>query len=107
MHTPPKENPILRVLDLEIDTFTKTVRRSGQPILLTPREYALLELLARRRGKVVSRAVIWDRLFRYEQPGVSSIITLAIASLRKKIDRGFDPPLILTRRRRGYMVRGD
>jgi DNA-binding response OmpR family regulator len=55
-------NPVFRIHDLEIDTPTHTVRRGGRTICLTPREYALLEFLAFRRGKVVSRALIREHL---------------------------------------------
>src|SRR5262249_49319135 len=57
------KDPILRVHDLEIDTAGRTVKRGGQPIHLTPREYALLQFLAFHRGKVVSRSMIWEHLY--------------------------------------------
>src|SRR5438270_13587364 len=56
------KDPVLRVLDLEIDTSSRTVKRAGQPIHLTPREYALLEFLAFHRGRVVTRSMIWEHL---------------------------------------------
>src|SRR5437764_7882522 len=57
------KDPILRICDLEIDTAGRTVKRAGQPIHLTPREYALLQFLAFHRGKVVSRSMIWEHLY--------------------------------------------
>src|SRR5438270_12175842 len=56
------KDPVLRVHDLEIDTAARTVKRAGQPIHLTPREYALLEFLAFHRGRVVTRSMIWEHL---------------------------------------------
>src|SRR5439155_20448853 len=57
------KDPILRIHDLEIDTAARTVKRSGQAIHLTPREYSLLQFLAFHRGKVVSRTMIWEHLY--------------------------------------------
>jgi DNA-binding response OmpR family regulator len=57
------KDPVLRILDLEIDTFSRTVKRGGQSIRLTPREYALLQFLAFHRGTVVSRLMIWEHLY--------------------------------------------
>src|SRR6516164_3896013 len=54
------KDPVIRVNDLEIDTATRTVKRAGRSIHLTPREYALLEFLAFHRGKVVSRSMVWE-----------------------------------------------
>src|SRR5712692_8752051 len=51
------KDPVLRVHDLEIDTASRTVRRGGQTVRLTPREYALLEFLAYHRGKVATRSM--------------------------------------------------
>jgi DNA-binding response OmpR family regulator len=101
------KDPVLRVLDLEIDTAARSVRRAGQSIHLTPREYALLEFLAFHRGKVVTRSMIWDHLYDEQDENTSNVVDVYIRYLRNKIDRGFDPPLILTRWGEGYMLRGD
>jgi DNA-binding response OmpR family regulator len=97
---------IIRIFDLEIDTGSRTVRRAGQTIALTPREYVLLEFLAFRRGQVTSRTVIWESLYDVYDAGTSNVVDVYISYLRKKIDRGFDTPLILTSRGQGYLVRG-
>jgi two-component system copper resistance phosphate regulon response regulator CusR len=107
MPASPDDDPVLRALDLEIDTSSRTVRRAGRAIALTPREYALLELLARRRGKVATRSVIWECLWGGNPEGPSNVVNVYIGYLRDKIDRGFHPPLIVTCPRRGYMLRGD
>lgn len=101
------KDPVLRVHDLEINTAARTVRRGGKAIALTPREYALLEYLAFHRGKVVTRAMIWDHLYNEQEETTSNVVDVYIRYLRNKIDRGFDPPLILTRWGEGYVLRGE
>jgi DNA-binding response OmpR family regulator len=101
------KDPILRVCDLEIDTAARTVKRAGQPIHLTPREYALLQFLAFHRGKVVSRSMIWEHLYDEHDENTSNVVDVYIRYLRTKIDKGFEPPLILTRWGEGYMLRGE
>ncbi|HZT80776.1 MAG TPA: response regulator transcription factor [Gemmataceae bacterium] len=104
-----EEALILRAYDLEINTATRTVRRAGQPIRLTPQEYALLALLARHRGRVVTRSMIRKHLYDENEPaeGGSNVIEVYVRYLRRKIDHGFNPPLILTRWGLGYLLRGD
>ena len=100
------KDPVLRIYDLEIDTSSRTVRRAGQSIHLTPREYALLEFLAFHRGKVVTRPMIWEHLYDEEDENTSNVVDVYIRYLRNKIDKGFEPQLILTRWGEGYMLRG-
>lgn len=102
-----QKDPMLRCYDLEIDTAARTVRRGGQVIHLTPREYALLEFLAFHRGKVVTRSMIWEHLYDEYDENTSNVVDVYIRYLRNKIDKGFDPPLILTRWGEGYILRGD
>jgi DNA-binding response OmpR family regulator len=97
---------VVRIHDLEIDPAERSVRRANQPIHLTRREFALLELLAAYPGKVVTRSVIWKRLYRDRLDMPSNIVDVYIRYLRKKIDDGFDLPLILTCRGQGYLLRG-
>lgn len=101
------KDPILRVHNLEIDTSARTVRRGGQAIHLTPREYALLEFLAFHRGKVVTRSMIWEHLYDEQDENTSNVVDVYIRYLRNKIDKGFEKPLILTRWGEGYLLRGD
>ena len=101
------KSPLLRVHDLEIDTAGRTVKRGGKSIHLTPREYALLEFLAFHRGKVATRTMIWEHLYDEQDENTSNVVDVYIRYLRNKIDKGFDPPLILTRWGEGYMLRGD
>jgi len=101
------KDPVIRVHDLEIDTATRTVKRDGQAIHLTPREYALLQFLAFHRGRVVSRTMIWEHLYDEHDENTSNVVDVYIRYLRNKIDKGFEPPLILTRWGEGYLLRGD
>jgi DNA-binding response OmpR family regulator len=101
------KNPMLRIEDLEIDTSARIVKRGGQAIHLTPREYALLEFLAYHRGKVVSRSMIWEHLYDEKDENTSNVVDVYIRYLRNKIDKGFEVPLILTRWGEGYLLRGE
>jgi DNA-binding response OmpR family regulator len=101
------KDPVLRVHDLEIDTAARTVKRAGKSIKLTPREYALLHYLAYHRGKVVSRSQIWEHLYDEHDENTSNVVDVYIRYLRTKIDKDFEPPLILTRWGEGYMLRGE
>jgi DNA-binding response OmpR family regulator len=100
------KDPILRVHDLEIDTAARTVKRAGKTVQLTPKEYALLQFLAFHCGKVVTRSMIWEHLYDEHDENTSNVVDVYIRYLRTKIDKGFDPPLILTRWGEGYMLRG-
>ena len=101
------KDPVLRVHDLEIDTSARTIRRGGNSIALTPREYALLEFLAFHRGKVVTRTMVWEHLYDEQDENTSNVVDVYIRYLRNKVDKGYDPPLILTRWGEGYMLRGE
>jgi DNA-binding response OmpR family regulator len=101
------KDPLLRVFDLEIDTAARTVKRAGQSIHLTPREYALLEFLAFHRGKVVTRTMIWEHLYDEHDESTSNVVDVYIRYLRNKIDKGHNPPLILTRWGEGYLLRAE
>jgi DNA-binding response OmpR family regulator len=101
------KDPVIRIYDLVIDTAARTVKRAGQPIPLTPREYALLEFLAFHRGKVVTRRMVWDHLYDEHDESTSNVVDVYIRYLRNKIDKGFEPALILTRWGERYLLRGD
>ena len=101
------KDPVLRIHDLEIDTAARAVKRAGKAIHLTPREYTLLEFLAFHRGKVVTRSMIWEHLYDEQDESTSNVVDVYIRYLRNKIDKGFEPPLILTKWGEGYMLRGE
>lgn len=99
------KDPIIRVYDLEINTASRTVKRGGRAIHLTPREYALLEFLAYHRGRVVTRPMIWEHLYDEEDENTSNVVDVYIRYLRNKIDKGFEKPLVMTRWGEGYLLR--
>jgi DNA-binding response OmpR family regulator len=101
------KDPVLKIHDLTIDTASRSVKRGGQNIHLTPREYALLEFLAYHHGKVVTRTMIWDHLYDEHDESTSNVVDVYIRYLRNKIDKGFELPLILTRWGEGYILRAD
>lgn len=101
------KTPLLQIHDLTIDTASRQVKRAGQKIHLTPREYALLEFLAFHKGKVVTRTMIWEHLYDEYDENTSNVVDVYIRYLRNKIDKGFDPPLILTKWGEGYILRGE
>lgn len=101
------KDPIIRIHDLEIDTAARAVKRAGQSIHLTPREFALLQFLAYHRGKVVTRTMIWEHLYDEYDENTSNVVDVYIRYLRTKIDKDFEVPLILTRWGEGYLLRGD
>jgi len=98
------KSPVIRVADLEIDTARRLVRRAGERIDLTAREYALLELLALRAGEVVTRTEIWEHLYDFDSCAQSNVVDVYVGYLRKKIERLGLPRLIHTRRGQGYVL---
>lgn len=98
------KNPLIRVADLEIDTAARQVRRAGQTIPLTPREFALLEYLANRVGQVVSRTDIWEHVYDFHSDADSNVVDVYIGYLRKKIETSGLARLIHTRRGQGYVL---
>jgi DNA-binding response OmpR family regulator len=103
----PKElrAPVLRVGDLELDTATREVRRAGQPIELTPKEYTVLEYLMRHAGRVMSRTLITEYAWDYHFDPGTNIVDVVINRLRKKVDSGHDQKLVHTVRGVGYVVK--
>lgn len=101
------KTPMLKTYDLTIDTAARHVERSGQRLHLTPREYALLEFLAFHKGKVVTRTMIWDHLYDEYDENTSNVVDVYIRYLRNKVDKGFEPTLILTKWGEGYLLRDD
>ena len=94
----------ITIADLIIDTRPHRVTRGGRKIELTAKEYALLEYLARERGRVLSRAEIAEHVWDENFDPFSNLIDVNINRLRRKIDDGFSMPLIHTRRGEGYML---
>ncbi len=100
-----KVENILRFQDLEQDLDAKTVKRSGQVILLTPREFALLEFFLRNPGKVLSKIEIAEKVWDMNFDTGTNVIEVYVNYLRNKIDKGFDVKLIHTQFGQGYLLK--
>ena len=96
---------VLKVADLAIDTGSREVRRGGTAIELTPKEYAVLEYLARNPGRVMSRTLITEYAWDYHFDPGTNIVDVVINRLRKKVDSRRNPKLIHTVRGVGYVLR--
>jgi len=90
------------IADLQVDLRARRVQRGGQPIELTSKEFALLELFVLHVDQVVDRAAITAKVWDENHDPFSKVIEVLIARLRKKIDDGFEPKLIHTFRGAGY-----
>jgi len=99
-------NPIA-VADLKVDVVARSVHRGNQRIDLSPTEYVLLEYLARNMGQVLPRTMILEHVWDMNHDPMTNVIDVHINRLRKKVDTGFDPPLIHTIRGAGYVLRHD
>jgi two-component system OmpR family response regulator len=95
---------ILRVGDLEMDLLGRTVRRSGREIELRPKEFKLLEYLARNAGRIVSRTMLLERAWDLHLDPMKNAIDVYVGRLRRKVD-GAGPPLIHTVRGVGFCLR--
>jgi len=102
-----KNSASMVIGDLDIDTAGKIVRRNGQEIQLTAREFSLLKYLAMRQGEVVSRTEIWEHLYDQEDDNSSNVVDVYIGYLRNKVDRPFGTKSIQTRRGHGYLLVAD
>ena len=99
----PRES-VLRVGDLEMDTIRRKVRRGDTAIDLKPKEYALLEFLMQNSDRPLTKALIIEHVWDIHFDSVSNVVEVHINSLRHKIDKGFDLPLIHTIRGVGYVL---
>ncbi len=98
------ESDILRAADLELDLRRRRVLRAGKKIDLTAKEFALLELMLRRRGEVLPRSLIASQVWDMNFDSDTNLIEVAIRRLRAKMDDGFEPKLIRTMRGMGYVL---
>jgi two-component system, OmpR family, response regulator len=95
----------LKAMDLELDLMTRTITRSGKPILLQPREFKLLEYLVRNAGHIVTRTMLLENVWDYHFDPQTNVIDVHVSRLRSKIDKGFEEPILQTVRGAGYMIR--
>ncbi len=95
---------VLRVADLTLDPATRRVTRAGTPVALTSKEYAILEVLMRRAGEIVSRTRLVERVWDEASAVIDNLVDAHVSHLRKKIDPGGSVPLIHTVRGFGYRL---
>lgn len=95
---------VLQVGDLELDRITHTVQRHGHAIVLSPKEFALLEFLMRHAGQPVSRAAIVEQVWKLNFDTMTNVVDVYINYLRRKVDFGYDLALIRTIRGVGYQI---
>src|SRR5687767_8829494 len=98
---------VLKVRDLELNRDTREVRRGGELIDVTPKEFTVLEYLMRHQGRVMSRTLITEYAWGYHFDPGTNIVDVVINHLRKKIDASHSPKLIHTIRGVGYVIRAD
>ena len=98
---------VFQAADLSVDCGRHLVRRGGRDILLSAKEFAILEYLIRNKGIVLSREKIENHIWNFDYEGGSNVVDVYIRYLRKKIDDGFDAKLIHTIRGSGYVLRDE
>lgn len=92
--------PVIRVGPVEIDTAKRLVRKHGQVVPLAPKEFALVELLAFNRGKLVTRTAIYEHIYDENDSSLSNVVDVYVSNIRKKLG----PDFVETRRGHGYVV---
>jgi two-component system copper resistance phosphate regulon response regulator CusR len=101
---PVTRDSVVRVADLELDRLSQQVKRSGQRIELTSKEYALLEYLISNAGRVLSRTMIIEHVWDQSFDGITNIVDVYVRHLRSKVDDPFEHKLIRTIRGVGYTI---
>lgn len=103
---PPTQTEVtmLRVADMEMDLIRRVVRRAGQVLDLQAKEFALLEVLMRNEGRILTRTMLLERVWNFHFDPKTSVVETHISRLRAKIDKPFDTPLLHTLRNTGYSV---
>jgi two-component system, OmpR family, response regulator len=92
--------PVITIGDVAIDTGAKRVTLDARPVTLTAREYAIVEMLALRRGQVVTRTQIYEHIFDENDDSLSNLLEVHVMNVRKKLGKDF----IVTRRGQGYVI---
>lgn len=99
-----REPESLQIADLSIDVLRRRVMRGAERVDLTPKEFALLHLLAKRQGEVLSRSFIASQVWDMNFDSDTNVVDVAIRRLRAKIDDAFDRKLVHTVRGMGYVL---
>lgn len=101
-----EQDTVLSAGDLRMDLVTRQVSRAGQRIDLLPREFALLEHLLRRKGRVQTRTMLLESVWDISFDPHTNVVETHISRLRAKVDKPFDTELIKTVRGAGYRIEG-
>lgn len=101
------ETGTLTVGELQLEPLKREVRRQGEKIDLPAKEYALLELLMRNPGRVLSKTSILERIYEYNFDPQTNVIDVLVCRLRNRVDKGYDVKLIHTVRGMGYVLRAE
>lgn len=101
---PISQASVLRVADLELDRLSQQVRRAGKRVMLTSKEYSLLEYLMSNTGRVLSRTMIIEHVWDQSFQGLTNIVDVYVRHLRTKVDEGHAKKLIRTVRGAGYCL---
>jgi two-component system OmpR family response regulator len=96
----------LQVADLELDLFSRVARRGSVSIELLPREFALLELLMRNEGRILTKTMLLERIWNFNFDPQSTVVETHISRLRAKIDKPFSMQLLHNTRNTGYSIHG-
>lgn len=99
-----QEDIVLRIADLEMHLIKREVKRKGEVIYLQPREFMMLEILMRNKGRVITRTMLLQQVWDLQFDPKTTIVQTNISRLRCKIDRPGDVPLIHTVRGVGYRI---
>ena len=102
--SPAQQSELLCIADLEIDLLRFKASRAGSKLTLTPKEFSLLSLLARRHGEVISRTLIEEQVWDLNFDSNTNVVDVAVRRLRRKVDDPFEKKLIHTLRGVGYVL---
>lgn len=100
------EQTSLSVHDLTLDLLSRTATRQHQQIELQTKEFALLEIMMRNAGRIVTRTMLLEKVWNFNFDPNTSVVETHISRLRSKVDKPFDVPLIHTIRNTGYSMHG-
>jgi heavy metal response regulator len=96
---------VVKIADLELNQLNHEVKRTGKMIILTSKEFSLLEYFMLNTGQVISRSMISEHVWNEQFDSMTNVIDVHIRNLRNKIDEGFKKKLIQTLRGSGYMLK--
>lgn len=99
-----REETVLKAADLEMDLIARTVKRGTVVLDIQPREFRLLEVLMRNKGRVLTRTMLLERVWDFHFDPKTSVVETHVSRLRAKVDRPFEVELIHTVRGTGYTI---